>query len=425
MRILVVNVGSTSLKFRLFEMPDETVLAEGKIERVGTPISPVTYRAGDESTREATIACPDQTTAIRHALSLMTGPGGVLPDLAELAAVGFKPVHAKGISDAVFIDDDVIAAMEEYSLVAPAHNPPCVGAFRIFRDMLPTTPLIGAFETAFHRTMPDYASTYGIPWEWGAKHGIRRYGFHGASHRYVATRVPQLLGRNADELRIVSCHLGGSSSVCAIKAGVSLDTSMGFSPQSGLPSAARSGDLDPFVVLYVMAKEGLTADEMGDVLAHKGGLKGISGLSGDIRDLIEAAHGGNLRAELALNVLAYETRRHIGAYAAVLEGLDVLAFTGGIGENSAEIRARTCRGLRFLGVELDRVRNENPGGEGVISPAGSRVVVAVIRANEELVIARETMGLLAHRASSAGSEGDSGRKANQRDVMSRVWELMS
>ena len=412
MKVLVVNVGSTSLKFRLFEMPDEAVLAEGSIERVGALVSPVVYRTRDGPTREAEIECPDQGTAIRHALRLMRSPGGVLPDLADLAAVGFKPVHAKGISDAVFVDDEVIAAMEEYRLLAPAHNPPYVAAFRWFRDTLPATPLVGVFETAFHRTIPDYASTYGIPEAWRKKHAIRRYGFHGASHRYVSTRVPELLGRTTEELRIVSCHLGGSSSVCAIRGGVSLDTSMGFSPQSGLPSATRNGDLDPFIVLYVMAKEGWNPKQVGDVLTREGGLKGISGLGGDVRDLTAAAHGGDARAELALNVLAYETRKYIGAYAAVLGGIDVLAFTGGIGEHSAAMRTRICRGLEFLGVDLDSARNEGGGTDAVISPDGSRVIVAVIRANEELVVARETMRLLAGRnggATRPGGESPAGR----------------
>ena len=420
MKILVVNVGSTSLKFRLFAMPDETVLADGRIERVGAPASPVTYRRGGLPTAVEEIECPDQATAIRHALGLLAGPGAVLSSLAELGAVGFKPVIARGISDTVIVDDAVIAAMEEYRLVAPAHNPPVLAAFRIFRELLPATPLVGVFETGFHRTMPDVAATYGVPREWATRHGIRRHGFHGASHRYVALRVGQLLGPAPEVRRIVSCHLGGSSSVCAIRGEASVDVSMGFSPQSGLPSATRGGDLDPYAVLFVMAAEGWNPEEVGRVLARDGGLRGISGLSGDVRDLEAAAHAGDARAELALDVLAYETRKHIGAYAAALEGLDVLTFTGGIGENSASMRTRICGGLGFLGVELDAVRNETACGERTISPDGSRVVVAVIVGNEELVVARETARLVGSASLAEGAN----RKPGHRTIASRL-ELSS
>ena len=399
MRVLVVNVGSTSLKFRLFAMPAESVLAEGKIERVGSSNSPVTYRAGDSPRREDEIECRTQQAAIQYALNLLTEPGGgVLSSLDEIATVGFKPVHAKGIADAVLITDAVIEAMEEYLFLAPAHNPPYIEAFRIFRALLPGRPLVGVFEPAFHSTIPDYARIYGIPYEWTEKHAIRRYGFHGASHRYISLRAPQLLGRPAEGMRLVSCHLGGSSSVCAIKDGASVDTSMGFSPQSGLPNASRNGDLDPFVVLYLMEKEGLTPQEIAAELSRNGGLKGISGLSGDVRDLEREAGLGNSRAALALAVLVYETRKYVGAYSAVLHGLDVLVFTGGIGENAINIRERVCEGLAFLGIELDPDRNRIQGREAILSPDGSKVTVALIPANEELVIARETARLAAQGA---------------------------
>jgi len=404
MKILVVNVGSTSLKVRLFDMQDESVLAAGKVERVGGPRSPVSCRLGDRPREEREIECPDQRFAIRYVLDLLTAPGkGVLSSLDELAAVGFKPVHAKNIADAVFVTDDVIAAMEEYVSLAPAHNPPYIQAFRIFQELLPGKPLVGVFEPSFHRTIPDYARTYGIPWEWTVKHAIRRYGFHGASHRYISWRAPQLVGLPAQDLRIISCHLGGSSSICAIQNGVSVDTSMGFSPQSGLPNATRIGDLDPFVVLYLMETEKLTIDQVRAELSENSGLRGISGLSGDVRDLEEAAAAGNARAELGLKVLVHETRKYIGAYTAVLGGADVLVFTGGIGENGISVRENICRGLGCLGIELDPARNNVTGRDAIISGEGSAVKVATIVANEELVIARETARLLASRSRAAST----------------------
>ncbi len=395
MQVLVVNVGSTSLKFRLFRMEDEEILAAGRVERVGSPSSPFNYRRGREPELTGDLECPDQRAAVDHALKLLTDPAsGVLESLEELDAVGFKPVHAKGIADSVFITDQIIAAMEEYTPLAPAHNPPYMQAFRIFREILPEKPLVGVFEPAFHKTIPEAARTYGIPFEWSRKHAIRRYGFHGASHRYVSLRAPQLLGNPDGELRIISCHLGGSSSVCALRGGVSVETSMGFSPQSGLPNATRNGDLDPFILLYLLENENLTPGQLRERLVKDSGLKGISGVSGDVRDLEEAAGQGHSRAALALDVMVHETRKYIGAYAAVLGGLDALVFTGGIGENGIAIRRKICRGLEFLGVRLDPGANDSRGREGCISAPGSSVRVLVILANEELVIARETEKLV-------------------------------
>jgi acetate kinase len=394
MRILVVNVGSTSLKFRLFDMRDESVVAVGKVERVGSSKSPLTYQFRNLARKEEEIHSPNQRAAIKHVLKILTDPsGGVLSSLDQLDAIGFKPVHAKNIADSVIVTDEVIAAMEEYIPLAPAHNPPYIEAFRIFHELLPGKPLIGVFEPAFHRTIPDYARTYGIPFEWTEKHAIRRYGFHGASHRYISWRTQELVSNAKKELNVISCHLGGSSSICAIKGNQSIDTSMGFSPQSGLPNATRNGDLDPFILLYMMEKEGMTTQEVRAALSKNGGLKGISGLSGDVRDLEEAAAGGNQRANLALKVLIHETKKYIGAYTAILGGLDVLVFTGGIGENSCYIRQEVCSGLEFLGICLDETKNKIRGQESFISSDTSSVKVLVIPANEELVIARETARL--------------------------------
>jgi acetate kinase len=395
MKILVINVGSTSLKFRLFEMPAEKVLASGRVERVGSSLSPCSYQMGSAPRCELEQSCPDQRTAIGWVLKTLGAPSeGVLHDYEDLDAIGFKPVHARNIAEAVFIDEKIITAMEEYTPLVPSHNPPYIAAFRIFQELLPHKPLVGVFEPAFHKTIPDYARTYGIPYELTEKYDIRRYGFHGASHRYISWRVPEMVGRCAEELKIISCHLGGSSSVCAIRGGISIDTSMGFSAQCGLPNATRNGDLDPFVLLYLMEKEGWSTEQLRKMLSSNGGLKGISGLSGDMRDLETAAETGNQRARLAIDVLAHETRKYIGAYTAVLGGVDVLAFAGGIGENSIQLRRQICTGLECLGIRLDAARNEVRGQERLISREDSPVKIAVVLTNEELVIARETQRLL-------------------------------
>ena len=396
MKILVVNVGSTSLKFRLFQMEDESVAAVGKVERVGSPSSPLSYQLGEGAKQERDIRAPDHRAAIEQVLEILTDPAAeVLTSLEELDAIGFKPVHAKGIADSVVVTDEVIQAMEDYIFLAPAHNPPYIEAFRIFRQLLPDKTLVGVFEAAFHKTIPDYARTYGIPYEWAEKHAIQRYGFHGASHRYISWRAPELAGRSGEDLKVISCHMGGSASICAIRNGRSVETSMGFSPQAGLSHATRNGDLDPFVPLYLMQEEGLSVDQVREGLSQRGGLKGISGLSGDVRDLEEAASAGNPRAKLALEVLVHETRKYIGAYSAVLEGLDILAFTGGIGENGIRIRQSVCQGLEYLGIRIDPDRNQVRGRDTVISADGSQVSVLVVLANEELVIARETARLVA------------------------------
>ncbi len=402
MKILVVNVGTTSLKFRLFDMSDESLLAEGRIERVGEISSPFQYRRGEEPRLLKTLQCPHQRSAVEQAIAVLTAPETrVLGSLEELDAIGFKPVHAKNIAESVLVNDEIIAAMEAYIPLAPAHNPPYIEAFRIFQQLLPEKPLVGVFEPTFHKTIPDYARTYGIPYEWSQKHAIRRYGFHGASHRWVSHRAPELIDRPRDRLKIISCHLGGSSSMCAIRFGESIETSMGFSPQCGLPHATRSGDIDPFIPLYMMETEGLTTSEIREGLTRNGGLKGISGLSGDVRDLESAAAEGNARARLALQVLVHDVRKYVGAYAAVLEGLDVLAFTGGIGENGIGIREKVCSGLDFLGIQLDVSRNRIRGQEAIISTDQSRVKIVVVLANEELIIARETARLLESHGSGA------------------------
>jgi acetate kinase len=357
MNILVPNLGSTSLKYQLLEMPAEKVLARGRLERV-----------------------TDHREAIRQ---IDTGD-------AAVEAVAFKAVLAgKTYRGTFVVDDGVLAALEEYLPAAPAHNAIYLTGIRAFREALPDVTLVAAFETEFHATMPEYAARYGVPAAWREKFGVRRYGFHGASHEYVSRRVPEILGTPGETLRLVSCHLGGSSSICAIAGGRSIDTTMGFSPQSGLENSTRHGDLDVFAVLYMMERNGWSIEEVRRQLARSGGLAGLSGIAGgDVRDIEAAARDGNRDAALALEVFVYQIRKTIGAYAAAMGGLDAIAFTGGIGENAPGLRAACCAGLEFLGVRLDTERNDAGLGDRVISAGDSPVKAVVLATNEEVVVAR-------------------------------------
>jgi len=397
MKVLIANVGSTSFKFKLFDMPGEKIIASGKIERVGQPRSPMQYKANGKGEIALEIACPDQKTSIQTVLKLLTdAKTGVLKDVQELGAVGLKTVHARGINDCVVVNDDVLARMEEYTPLCPAHNPPYILACKLFLELLPGKPVVGVFEPHFHKTIPDYACTYGIPQPWAEKYSIRKYGFHGASHRYVSERVPQLLGVPKEKLKIISCHLGGSSSMCAIQHGQSVDTSMGFSAQSGLDHAQRCGDIDPFLIPFVMDKEKLSTEDVRKALCKSGGLAGISGVpSGDFRDLEDAAKQGNKRAQLAMDVFAYQVVKFIGMYTAVLGGVDVIAFAGGIGENRDRLREKVCRSFGYLGLELDSEKNKVRGEEAIISADRSKVKVVVVKTNEELIVARETVRVAA------------------------------
>jgi len=364
MNILVPNLGSTSLKYQILEMPSERVLARGRFERVS-------------DYRQAIAQIPTAQSPVD--------------------AVAFKAVLAGPRYRGTFrVDSDLIAAMEEYLPAAPAHNAIYLTAIRAFAEAMPGVPLVAAFETEFHATMPEHAARYGVPAQWREQYGVRRYGFHGASHQYVSERAPELLGRPREELKLVSCHLGGSSSMCAIDRGRSVDTTMGFSPQSGLENATRHGELDVFAVLYMMERCGWGVAEVRQQLARNGGLAGLSGIAGgDVRDLEAAAAQGNRDAALALEVFAYQVRKMIGAYAAVMGGLDAVAFTGGIGENSARLRARCLQGLEFLGIRLDPVRNEQGAGDRLVSADDSPVRVLALATNEELIVARRAWRLLA------------------------------
>lgn len=397
MRVLIPNLGSTSLKYQLLETGNESVLARGKIDRIGGAESQIVcWDAGSPQEVRSTAHIADHRAAVHLLLERLASAGHGVGADCGIAAVGFKAVHGgPRYCGSFLIDDDLLAAMQEFVPVAPVHNPVYIQAIKIFREALPGVPMVAVFETGFHATMPDYASVYGVPYEWRERLGIRRYGFHGSSHRYISQRVPDLICRLPDGLRLVSCHLGGSSSIAAILGGKSVDTSLGFSPQSGLEQCSRSGDLDPFAVLHVMEKDGLTIPQVRELLCKKSGLLGISGISNDLRDLEKAADGGNARAALAIAAFVYEIKKYVGAYAVALGGLDTLAFAGGIGENSWKVRQQVCEGLEHLGVHLNLTANQTPAqGDRVISRPCSRVVVVVVYTNEELMVARETASVL-------------------------------
>lgn len=373
MNILIPNLGSTSLKYQIIEFPSERVLARGRIERIG-------QNGGDAASyREA----------IERVLDLPQ----------KVDAVGFKAVHAGPDYLGSFrVDDGLLSALRQFEPAAPLHNGIYLSAMETFRELRPDLPLVAVLETGFHRSMPEYASRYGVPSAWVSEYGVRKYGFHGASHRYVSQRVPELIGKPGHGLRLVSCHLGGSSSICAIRGGKSIDVTMGFSPQSGLENATRHGDLDAFAVLYMMDRLDLPTSEMRRQLLREGGLAGISGIAGgDVRDIEKAAAAGSAAAQLALDTFAYQIRKTIGAYAAAMGGIDALAFTGGIGENSARLRAMCCDGLRFLGIRLDPVHNVTGEGDRIVSYDGESVTVVVLATNEELIVARETVSALADK----------------------------
>jgi len=385
MNILVANIGSTSFKYRLYrtEAGAITPVAHGRVERIGQPGSP----------------CSDYESAIRLCTDDIAGEGRALAGLSDLSAIGFKAVHAGPVSGARVVDDEVLEAMEAFAFFAPAHNPPYVAAMRSFRRALPGVPLVALFETAFFDALDEAATTYAVPYAWRQDLGVRRYGFHGASHRAASEHARSIVGPKA---RHISCHLGGSSSVAAIRDGVAVDSSFGMSPQSGLPQNNRTGDLDVFAALFVMKRRGLGVDEMARVLASESGLAGVSGLSGDLRDLDEAASSGNPRARLALDVYVRAIRHSVGAFLVELGGLDVLTFSGGIGENSPAIRAGVCRGLEAFGIVLDEGVNAATRAEARISPAGSPVAVLVVPADEERIVARATAEVIAGLPAPAG-----------------------
>jgi len=394
MKILVANLGSTSFKYRLFEMTDEKVLARGGVERIGTgPSNCFVDVAGQHE--EQTVTAKDHAAAVRLCLRQLTDKKCLISP-RELAAIGFKAVHAEGITGVQRVDEKVLAAMAAYNDVAPAHNPPYVTAMRLLAKELPEIPLVAAFETGFHETIPPAHKYYAIPIDWAQRHGIKRWGFHGASHRYIGERAAKLMGN--PDAKIISCHLGGSSSLCAIESGKSQANSLGMSPQSGLPHNNRVGDFDVFALPAIMRATGKTLPQILHDLANRAGLEGLSGKSNDLRDVEIAALAGDANAKLALDVFVASVRHYLGSYLLLLGGADAVVFTGGIGENSVAMRAAVCMDLAWFGIHLDAGKNKAAQGETRIDAATSRVQLWIMPTNEELIVARQTAALLAGNA---------------------------
>jgi acetate kinase len=389
MKILVANLGSTSFKYRLFDMTDERVLARGGVERIGADQSKCFVEVGGQR-EEKTLPAKDHAVAVRLCLQQLADKK-VLANPGELAAIGFKAVHAQGITGVHRVDQSVLAAMEAFNDVAPAHNPPYVSAMRLLAKELPEIPLVAAFETGFHESIPPAEKYYAVPMDWIEKHGVKKWGFHGASHRYIAGRTAHLL--NNPKAKIISCHLGGSSSMCAIADGQSRATSMGMSPQSGLPHNNRVGDFDPFALPALLRATGKTLEKLLDELANHAGLLGLSGFN-DLRDIEAAAAKGDPKARLALDVFVASVRHYLGAYLLLLNGADAIVFTGGIGENSVAMRQAVCANLDWFGIHLDPEKNAVAKGETRIDAPQSRVQLWIMPTNEELIVARQTHALL-------------------------------
>ena len=383
MKILICNAGSTSLKFKLWQMPEYAVLAEGKVERVGSQNALFSYKSDSGNLSGENLNVPGYTEGIQMFLdALSKSEYRAIESMGEIAAVGYKTVLSKDHYGVHVLTEDVLEGMRAYFSVAPAHNGPYLEAISVFKKLLPEVTQVGVFETAFHRTIPMERRVFPIPYEWTEKYGILRMGYHGASHGYIAEKLK-------DYRRVVSCHLGGSASICAILDGKSMDNSFGFSLQMGIPHASRTGDVDVYIVPYLL-NQGLSLEEIYEGLGKNGGLKGISGTSGDMRDIEAAMAEGSERAELAMKVLATSILRYIGAYSMEIGGLDALAFTGGIGENCAALRRMIVDGMQHLGVEMDEEQNLHGCGERKISTDASKIDVFVIPANEEYMVVRET-----------------------------------
>lgn len=392
MKILVLNAGSSSVKYQLIEPEKEEVLAKGLVERIGLSGAVLTHKAYDKPEIKLTGEILDHKVAIEYVLTILLSKNhGVLKSKNEIDAVGHRIVHGgEAFSDSVLINDEVIRDVTSCIDFAPLHNPANLKGIKAARALLPDVPMVGVFDTAFHQTMPAHAYIYGIPYALYKRHGIRRYGFHGTSHRYVSYRAAKMLGKSREDLKIITCHLGNGSSIAAVKNGKSIDTSMGFTPLEGLLMGTRCGDMDPAIVLHVMAKEELTPSEMNTMLNKHSGVLGVSGISSDMRE-IEENYDTNKRARLAMDIFTYRIKKYIGAYAAAMGGLDVVVFTAGIGENSAMVREMVCRDMDFLGIKLDQEKNNgNHHKEAIVSTPDSGVKVMVVPTNEELVIALDT-----------------------------------
>ena len=392
MKVLVINAGSSSLKYQLMDTDTRTVLAKGLCERIGID-GRLTHKVPAKDLKlEFEIAMPTHAEAIQSVLDALTSAEhGVIRSMSEIDAVGHRVVHGgEKFAASARIDADVMAALEECIPLAPLHNPANITGIKACQAVMPSTPMVAVFDTAFHQTMPARSYIYALPYEYYEKDKVRRYGFHGTSHRYVSARAAALLGKPIEKLKIITCHLGNGSSVSAIDGGRSVDTSMGFTPLAGVPMGTRSGDLDAGILEYLMNKYGMDIKEMLNVLNKKSGVLGISGVSSDFRDLEEAAKAGNDRAQLALDSFQYSVKKLVGAYAAAMGGVDAIVFTAGVGENDAVTRMAIASGLEFMGVKMDAEANNTRGHEAVVSAADSKVKVLLIPTDEELMIAMDT-----------------------------------
>ncbi|BEP29418.1 acetate/propionate family kinase [Helicovermis profundi] len=396
MNILVINCGSSSLKYQLINMKDESVLAIGLVERIGLDGSRLKHEAAGKDKKVIEVPMNNHKEALTEVLdALVSKEYGAIESLSEIEAAGHRMVHAgEFYSSSVIITDDVMEKVEECIDLAPLHNPPNITGVKAIMELLPSIKNVAVFDTAFHQTMPAESYIYPLPYELYEKYGLRRYGFHGTSHRYVSQRAAEILGKDIKDLKLISCHLGNGASVDAIDGGKSVATSMGFTPLEGLAMGTRCGDIDPAIVTFIMEKENLDIKGINNLMNKKSGVLGISGISSDFRDIEDAAADGNERATLALNTFDLRVKKYIAAYAAVMGGVDAVIFTAGLGENSADNRKNICSNLEFMGIEIDEELNKVRGKEAIVNKEGSAVKVMVIPTNEELMIARDTLELL-------------------------------
>ncbi len=392
MKILVLNCGSSSVKYKLIESTGGDVLAEGGVEKIGLPDSFLKFKRTDGSKETIVVSMPDHKEAVKNVLKILTDPKeGVIKSFDEIQAVGHRVVHGmEKFNKSVLITPEVIEKVKECYPVAPLHNPANITGIEAVTDLIPGVPQVAVFDTAFHQTMPAKAFMYALPYEDYEKFGVRRYGFHGTSHRYVSRRACEFLGLDYDKTRIITCHIGNGASIAAVADGKCVDTSMGLTPTEGLMMGTRVGDVDPGALTYLMKCENLDADALGNVINKKSGVLGISGISSDMRDIEDAIAAGNERAKLAMDMYEYRILKYIGAYTAALGGVDVIVFTAGVGENSPELREAICEKLAFMGITLNKEANRSRGKETVISGEDSKVKVVVIPTDEELVIAQDT-----------------------------------
>lgn len=396
MKILVINCGSSSLKYQLMDMENENPLSTGLVERIGIEGSKLTQKVEGREKYVLTTPMKNHKDAIAHVIeTLLDDVQGVIKSMDEIGAVGHRVVHGgEKYSTSVIIDDEVMKDLEEFSVLAPLHNPPNIIGINACKELMPETTMVAVFDTAFHQTMPEKAFLYGLPYELYKENHIRKYGFHGTSHKYVSQRAAEMMGKDLKDLKLITCHLGNGASVAAVRGGLSVDTSMGFTPLEGLLMGTRCGDIDPAIIPYLMDVKGYSYDEVNDIMNKKSGVLGLSGVSSDFRDIEDAAAEGHNRAKLALDVFHYRVKKYIGYFMAAMNGVDAVIFTAGLGENAVETREEIITDLEWFGIELDKEKNKVRGKEKIVSTDDSKVKIIVIPTNEELMIARDTLSLI-------------------------------